>query len=167
MKNFSVAIIVVLLMSSCMSINRRGKEISDKMIDRIKISYTTKDKVLEELGTPSFIADKLLCDISKNNKLCVVQQANITDKDNTYYYVSRVIKTTISGSTRVVSQRVVALTISNDLVHDIKIFEDSNLDNIKIISDKTKLEATDKSFIKRYIDNFQKLGKSKKKKAGR
>jgi outer membrane protein assembly factor BamE (lipoprotein component of BamABCDE complex) len=162
MKNFSAAIILVLLISSCMSINRRGKEISDKMIDGIKISHTTKDEVLEALGTPSFIADKLLCDISKKNKLCVLQKPNITDKDNTYYYISRLINTSVSGSSRVGFQKIVALTISNNIVSNIQIFEDENLDNIKIITYETQVEETNNSFIKRYINNFGKFSRKKK-----
>jgi hypothetical protein len=147
MKNLGIAALFVLLIAGgCASKNNIGHYVEDKQISDIKILNTTKEEILNRIGSPSIISDY--------------------DK-NTWYYISRNTKSRISSTQKLVSQRMLVLQFNeSDKVSDIKFIEDKSLPNPHISKDTTVVDGTDKGAIISYIHNIgrfvPKSGKKKK-----
>ena len=100
MFNFKTfALLFVLLLSSCSSLNRKGCYIDNSMLNNIKEGITYRDNVIEMLGEPLYKFDDNTFDvvllfgpmyhlISDNDKLKALSEAKRILKDNGLIFIS-------------------------------------------------------------------------------
>jgi outer membrane protein assembly factor BamE (lipoprotein component of BamABCDE complex) len=143
MKKLGIIIASLFIISGCASNTNRGQYVEDAKVARIKISKTTKEDLVENCGTPSFV--------SEFNK-------------NKWYYVSRANKSNFLNRPKTLSQRVLIVEFdNNNLVSYFEIQDNKNV-NITLSGDKTLVAGTEKGLVSSYFSNIGKFSKSDKKK---
>jgi outer membrane protein assembly factor BamE (lipoprotein component of BamABCDE complex) len=144
MRKLGIIVTYLFIMSGCANTNTRGQYIDDNQINDIKLSATSKDDLIENFGTPSFVSD--------SNK-------------NKWYYVSRLTKSNFLNRPKTISQRVLIVDFNNkNFVSSFELKDNEHLNNVKLTNEKTIIEGTEKGLINAYFSNIGKFSKSDKKK---
>jgi len=143
MKLFFRAIIllgfIVPICSSCMIREEyHGREVSAELLLQLKINKSTKEEVVELLGNPSSVS---------------------TFDDNIWYYLSLTKKGVSVFKPDITSQKSVQLRFKNDMLIDIKTYEDGKARSFDFNKQETKVEGNNHTAVQDFFHNLGRYNK--------
>lgn len=137
--NLTTIFLLLLLTTSCKMMYSRGHYIEDESIAKMRESieqksYTlTQQQVIELIGTPTL---------------------EVNYDKNKWYYMYQFMSKRAWFDPKVEKQRVVMLQFSNHKnLQDIAVYDNLQDENVKVISDYTKVYGTEETPIQSFVKN--------------
>lgn len=128
------------LLTGCQTVDVRGQYISDSLIEKIDKSNMTKNEILRDVGSPTYIPQY---------------------SENYWYYIQRSQTSRAWFKPKVVEQRVVKLTFNEEgVVTSAELVENEHTDKIKVQKKYTATKGTEKSGLQKFVGNFGRFNKS-------
>lgn len=129
------------ILSGCKTVNSKGQFVSNEEIQVINAQKSSKDEVLELIGTPTYAPEY---------------------SPNTWYYIKRSLSRRAWLNPEIVDQRIVKIVFDkNDKVKEALLFEDTQDESVGFNSDYTDTFGTKKSATQKFIRNIGRFNKSK------
>jgi outer membrane protein assembly factor BamE (lipoprotein component of BamABCDE complex) len=139
--SFSFPVIILLfLLSGCQTIDVRGQPVSDESIEEIRTKKPTKEKLVEMIGTPTYVPDYT---------------------PDTWYYIQRSLGRRAWFDPKVVKQRIVEVKFDkNGKVREAILLTDTQHKNLAAISNYTKTYGTEQNVMQKFVKNIGKFNKT-------
>ena len=116
----------------------RGKALSDDTLSQLKVNKSTKEQVMDLLGTPS-------------GSSCF--------DSNTWHYMSLKKHGMSVLRPSITDQKVVQLKFKNDILTDIKIYKGDEARSRSFSKEKTQVEGHDQTVLKEFSRNLGRYNK--------
>ncbi|NRA73254.1 MAG: outer membrane protein assembly factor BamE [Rickettsiales bacterium] len=118
-----------------------GKELTNEVLVKLRTKKSTKEDVLEILGTPSSIS---------------------AFNDDIWYYISLKKKGVSVLKPKITEQIVIELKFKNNLLMQVKKYNADQVPSFKFNKQKTKVEGSDPSALKDFVRNLGRYNKDPK-----
>jgi len=138
-------LLLILLLSSCQSLNTRGVYIENDKINQITSQETDKEQLVLSIGIPTLKPDY---------------------SPDTWYYVSRTLENKPWSTPRVIKQRVVKITFTGDKVDHVEVIDNKHYKGLDIVSARTPVRGTEENPVQTFVKNFGRFNKQPKSKRG-
>ena len=136
--------LLLFLLTSCATINLNGQSVEEKDLAILNSQPCSKEKVLQTIGSPTLVSQI---------------------DDNTWYYISRTVKTLPLSKPRLMSQKVVKVSFDkHGKLLEAAVQETQNDQKIKLDSDSSMTYGKKQTSIEHFKTNFGRFNKKREKK---
>lgn len=140
MKYPNTILLLLLLLTSCQTIDVRGQYVDDAALHKLQNAKMNKAEVVELIGTPTIVPEY---------------------SENTWYYAQRSLARRAWFEPKVVEQRIVKIIFDEkDVVEEVALLNDSQNEEIKVISEYTKTYGTDLNGLQKFVRNIGRFNKT-------
>ena len=136
--------LLLFLLTSCATINLNGQSVEEKDLAILNSQTCNKEKVLQTIGSPTLVSQL---------------------DDNTWYYISRTLKTIPLSKPRLMSQKVVKVSFDkNGKLLEAAVQESQNDQKIMLDADSSITYGKNQTPIGHFVKNFGRFNKKREKK---
>lgn len=136
--------LLLFLLTSCATINLNGQSVEEKDLAILNSQTCNKEKVLQTIGSPTLISQI---------------------DDNTWYYISRTVKTIPLSKPRLMSQKVVKVSFDkNGKLLEAAVQESQDNQKIMLDADSSMTYGKNQTSIGHFVKNFGRFNKKREKK---
>ena len=137
----SIALFSFVLVFCCSCMIRQehhGKELTKEALNKLKINKSTKEEVLDILGTPSSIS---------------------TFNNNIWYYISLKKKGVSILNPKITDQVVIEIRFKNEILVRLKKYTNDELSSFKFNKQKTEVKGNESGVLKDFVRNLGRYNK--------
>lgn len=139
---FLLGILFLFLLPGCQTVDVRGQHINDDLIEKINSSNMTKDQIMSNVGSPTYIPQY---------------------SQDTWYYIQRSQTKRAWFRPSVLEQRIVKLTFNKKgMVTSAELVENTHEDKVSVSGEYTATKGTEKSGIQKFVGNIGRFNKTTK-----
>jgi outer membrane protein assembly factor BamE (lipoprotein component of BamABCDE complex) len=140
-------LIILMLLSGCQSVDVRGQFVSDSSLEEVNAKKPSQDELIDLIGTPTYVPEY---------------------SPNHWYYIQRSLAKRAWFDPKVVEQRIVKITFTNQgKFVEAVLLSDMHDEHIQVDSKYTKTQGTEQTGVQKFVKNigrFNKTTDGKKKK---
>ena len=131
--SFILLLVILLILSSCKSVNIHGQYLDDQDIKKIRSKSWSKEEMFNNLGYPNFVPDYT---------------------DNTVYYLYRTNTKRAWFRPKVIEQRIVRVNFDlNGKATKVEVLDNTHNESISVRSQSTKAGGTSHSGVQKFVRN--------------